>query len=88
MQCEEIQRKHLFNIPSLITAAVDRAAYLQNPSHRPRAVDIPKYLSPSYKNGMLKDVEHCQLLLEIDRLMSIDPSEVQEESKFLLKKSF
>jgi hypothetical protein len=37
---------------------------------------------------MLKDVEHCQLLLEIDRLMLIDPSEVQEESKFLLKKSF
>jgi hypothetical protein len=40
------------------------------------------------KLGLLKDMERRQLLVEIDRLMSIDPSDVPEESKFLLEIDF
>jgi hypothetical protein len=40
------------------------------------------------KLGLLKGLERRKLLVEIDRLMSIDPSEVPDESKFLLEIDF
>jgi hypothetical protein len=89
MQFEIIQRRHLLTSPSLLTATDWTKQLISKLLHLTHGQWIYRNISRHHtKLGLLKDMERRQLLIEIDRLMSVDPSEVPEESKFLLEIDF
>jgi hypothetical protein len=88
-QFEVIQHEHLLNAPTVMNASDWSKQFISKLLHITHGQWIYRNISRHHtKLGLLKDMERRQLLVEIDRLMSIDPSEVPEESKFLLEIDF
>jgi hypothetical protein len=88
-QFEAIQHEHLLNAPTVMNATDWTKQLISKLLHITHGQWIYRNISRHHsKLGLLKDMERRQLLVEIDRLMSIDPSDVPEGSKFLLEIDF
>ena len=88
-QFEVLQRAHLINAPTVMNSSDWTKHFISKLLHITHGQWIYRNISRHHaKLGLLKEVERRNLLVEIDRLMSIDPSEVPEESKFLLEIDF
>jgi hypothetical protein len=80
-QFEVLQHAHLLNASTVMNASDWTKQFISKLLH----ITHGQWIS---KLGLLKDFECRKLLVEIDHLMLIDPSEVPEENKFLLEIDF
>jgi hypothetical protein len=88
-QFESLQHAHLLNAPTVMNVLDWTKQFISKLLHITHGQWIYRNISRHHtKLGLLKDMERRELLVEIDRLMSLDPSEVPEESKFLLEIDF
>lgn len=84
-----IQYSHLLVSPSLMTVDDWMAKLINKLLHIVHGQWIYRNISKHHHTlGSIRRAERRQLLLEIDRLMSLDPNEIPEESKFLLEVDF
>jgi hypothetical protein len=88
-QFEVLQHAHLFNASTVMNTSDWIKQFNSKLLHITQGQWIYRNISRHHaKLGLLKDFESRKLLVEIDRLMSIDPLEVPEENKFLLEIDF
>lgn len=84
-----IQHSHLLCSSSILTVDDWMRKFIDQLIHIVHGQWIYRNVSKHHKTlGSIRRTERQQLLLEIDRLMSLSPEDVPEESKFLLEVVF
>ena len=84
-----LQYNHLLNSPSVLTVEDWMKQFITKLLHLVHGQWIYRNISKHHDSlGSIRKAERKQLLLEIDRLTSLTPEEVPDESKFLLEMDF